>query len=297
MAVKDFVHLYESSSPPTPKSRIGTGSMPTIGEQSSGSLHADDKSLDGNLAPRPARFIKRPESTLVGHSRASRPPSVHSTPSTTSATLSTTSRPQDTLPKAGVPQKPSKSLRSHHPRFSHAHFTRQSGLGKLDTSEDQESLVKHMYPPQSPWSDSGNGVTLQSPNSYSQYPRHHSHHKPIPAPVVFSRNAYPLSLPKLDEHLASLTPPVILIKDGGTGDMFPPLDRLEKIGLSVDDLETNVTVPPAWRNRTSILGTALNAIIGFLVRVTMLLRKLELCLTPVTRVPVLLRRSTAYKAS
>ncbi|KDR84944.1 hypothetical protein GALMADRAFT_1322109 [Galerina marginata CBS 339.88] len=46
--------------------------------------------------------------------------------------------------------------------------------------------------------------------------------------------------------------------------MFPPLEALAKTGRSIEDLESNSTIAPAWRNRDSLLGGSTNFLIGFL---------------------------------
>lgn len=47
--------------------------------------------------------------------------------------------------------------------------------------------------------------------------------------------------------------------------MFPPMDALAATGKSIEDLETNTTVAPWWRNKTGILGIFNNAILGLTV--------------------------------
>lgn len=91
-------------------------------------------------------------------------------------------------------------------------------------------------------------------------------HSPVPATVVFSRHAAPLYLPKLDNYLASLSSPSFpsLNRAGIEPVMFPPMDKLVASGKSVEDLENNSKVTPAWRNRKSILGSAVNLMLGFM---------------------------------
>jgi hypothetical protein len=43
------------------------------------------------------------------------------------------------------------------------------------------------------------------------------------------------------------------------------MERLEKLGKSLDDLEVNSVVVPFWRDRKTILGSGINAAIGILV--------------------------------
>jgi hypothetical protein len=88
-------------------------------------------------------------------------------------------------------------------------------------------------------------------------------------------------LPKLDNYIASLPKPEFLENNRGKGKdkdeskeqetpgdpaMFPPMERLAKSGLSLDDLEANNVKLPFWKNRKTILGSSLNVVIGFLVR-------------------------------
>lgn len=74
--------------------------------------------------------------------------------------------------------------------------------------------------------------------------------------------------------------------------MFPPMDRLQKLGMSLDDLENNAKAIPAWRNRKSILGAILNVSIGFLVSLVLetgLDSKCSLVYTGVERVSFILQ--------
>jgi hypothetical protein len=99
----------------------------------------------------------------------------------------------------------------------------------------------------------------------------------------------------LDRYLSSLVPPVFSSKQhdcGGT--MFPPLDKLENTGITLDDLENNTKIPPAWRDKTNILWTMASLFISGLVRTVP---------SPIfapdnrPRVRVLLHHFTAYKDS
>jgi len=215
------------------------------------------RELDDLPPPRLARFIKQ-----TGDKNVS-PPSLNPSSSTTSATLTTSSRSQDTKltsvdslsRKAGSSQSLRKSplhisplLESHHEEEDHD-LTR--------------SLIEHTYPPVSS-GPSRTGVILNPASSH--YPRHHSNNKPIAATVLFGRNTHPLSLPKLDQYLSSLKPPSFFLKQvDGKGIMFPPLDQLERTGLSLDDLVSNTKVPPLWRDRTSILWKITSFLIDLLV--------------------------------
>ncbi|KAL0951249.1 hypothetical protein HGRIS_007967 [Hohenbuehelia grisea] len=90
-------------------------------------------------------------------------------------------------------------------------------------------------------------------------------HSPIPATTLFARKAAPLFLPKLDTLLESLPKPEFSFPAYSRNEpqMFPPMDRLAASGRSIEDLELNSQEPPFWRNRKTILGSAVNIILGF----------------------------------
>jgi hypothetical protein len=217
------------------------------------------RELDDLPPPRLARFIKTFE--RIGDKNVA-PPSLNPSSSTTSATLTTSSRSQDTK---------LTSVDSLSRKAGSSQLLRKSPLRippLLELQEDPKltkSLIEHSYPPMSSGSF-GTGVLLKSPASYSHYPRHHSNNKPIAATLLFGRNTHPLSLPKLDQYFSSLRPPPFFLKQvDGKGIMFPPLDQLERTGLSLDDLVSNTKVPPLWRDRTSILWTVASFLIDLLV--------------------------------
>jgi hypothetical protein len=96
-------------------------------------------------------------------------------------------------------------------------------------------------------------------------------HSPIPAVTVFSRKAATLFLPKLDDYLATLPPPRFSSfgsrgksknKDIG---IFAPMDRLVSLGKTLEDLETNSTILPFWKNRKTLLGGLVNLFLGIMV--------------------------------
>ena len=95
-------------------------------------------------------------------------------------------------------------------------------------------------------------------------------HSPVPAIVLFARNAAPLYLPQIDDYLAKFTRPPFAPQGGKSSQMFPPMDKLAKFGMSIDDLETNDKILPVWKNRKNILGVILNALLGILVRSVLL---------------------------
>ncbi|KAJ7492658.1 hypothetical protein FB451DRAFT_1219165 [Mycena latifolia] len=102
-----------------------------------------------------------------------------------------------------------------------------------------------------------------SPESPLFSPRHRtSLHTPIAATVVFARNAPPLYLPKLDEHLSRLTPPSFAEAKGKEPVMFPPMEQLAKSGSTIENLEYNFKPAPWYRNRNTLLGSIVSLIIG-----------------------------------
>jgi hypothetical protein len=99
--------------------------------------------------------------------------------------------------------------------------------------------------------------------------RHHTTgaHTPVAATVLFARNAPPLSLPKLDQYLSRLTPSSFTeVKSNEPAVMFPPMQELAKSGSTIENLEYNFKPAPWYRNRNTLLGSAVNLIIGTTVR-------------------------------
>ena len=122
------------------------------------------------------------------------------------------------------------------------------------------------------YSSSPSDITLASKQSaFAKAKRHVKHsqnpHKPVPATTVFARGATRLHLPKLDAYIASLERPAFMESGSrwGKDKMFPPMDRLVSVGQSLDDLEANKRIPPFWRNRTGLLGSAVNIVLGVTV--------------------------------
>ncbi|CAL1695681.1 unnamed protein product [Somion occarium] len=78
----------------------------------------------------------------------------------------------------------------------------------------------------------------------------------------------PLSLPALDRYISRLPPPSLpSVPSSGKGKgkdicMFPPMDRLAATGRTLEDLETNSSVAPGWRNRNTILGALVRGTLG-----------------------------------
>ncbi|KAF8168145.1 hypothetical protein B0H34DRAFT_48390 [Crassisporium funariophilum] len=273
MAVKDLVQLYESSSPTDTLTSTASPDHSTQARriQPANTSSQVQRDLSAVLPPpRPARFIQRVEGrvgasplALQGTSQTHTPPDVFSTKSLTNTLHH--DRPSALLADSAQDSQ-SSLVTSRSSGFKASRFTRSQPSQTLvmddDDLSEHELLVKHSYPPSSAWTSS----TLNNAHaSSSGLGSLHSFHKPIPAQVVFSRTASPLSLPKLDEYLASFPARAFGDEDCKTSQgMFPPMDQLAKTGLSLDDLETNSKVAPAWRNRKSILGATMNVLLGLM---------------------------------
>lgn len=80
-------------------------------------------------------------------------------------------------------------------------------------------------------------------------------HTPVAASAIFAREAAPLALPALDAYISTLPAPSFPSFDASKHTMFPPLDRLEASGKSLDDLEHNATIPHWWQNRSKYFGS------------------------------------------
>ena len=52
---------------------------------------------------------------------------------------------------------------------------------------------------------------------------------------------------------------------GKNVEMFPPMDRLAAEKKTLDDLEHNSSVTPAWRSRNTWFGLAINVLLGITV--------------------------------
>lgn len=155
---------------------------------------------------------------------------------------------------------------------------RAHDYARLET-ESQSLLAKttHTYPPDDP--------TVIASTRPAGYEGHHSItdgrqrprarvvglHTPIPVVTVLARKAAPLYLPKLDAYLAALPAPSFTPvpsrgnpKDGDIG-IFPPMDRLVASGRTLEDLETNSTISPFWRNRNTMLSGLVNLFLSVMV--------------------------------
>ncbi|KAI0082304.1 hypothetical protein K474DRAFT_1655685 [Panus rudis PR-1116 ss-1] len=145
---------------------------------------------------------------------------------------------------------------------------------------DSSSTIRPRSPYRRPLSLDGSGslaststaIKRDSPSQFSSLLTLGTH-EPVPVSVIFARNAAPLYLPDLDERIEKLPPPVLpapssdkgLSRNGkGKGStMFPPMDVLAASGKTVEDLEHNAQIAPGWRNRNTIFGILINAILGF----------------------------------
>ena len=129
-----------------------------------------------------------------------------------------------------------------------------------DVNDPFVSRLHHKYPPAS-----RPNPPLSDTEYLFNYPSRPPH-RPVPATVLFARTAYPLRLPILDQYLSSLPPPVFPSSGRDSeGSIFPPLDKLEATGITLDDLENNTKISPAWRDRTGILSTIVSSFISLLV--------------------------------
>jgi hypothetical protein len=213
--------------------------------------------------PSPARFLKKPEMTDSGSGI------LHFSPSSSTANLLAPLGHSTGVDAISIPESTLAGGSDSHPIGIGLHFREGSGNARkgkaairanvFDGSEER-LLSPHSYPP-SQRATSGQVI------NHDPYD-----HAPISALTVFSRNAPPLSLPRLDKYISSLPLPAFSSlsrnKEGTRKDRFVPLDRLAKTGRSIESLETNFKRKPAWRNRNSILSGLVNIALGITVRIT-----------------------------
>lgn len=241
--------------------------------------------------PSPARFVRHP---LLNASDTKKPASFPSNSTTTDSTTLTNNRHDLTTLDI-------TDLMTSDDSHSDASTLRSKGFQDAgdddDDSESEHPLLEKCV--QSP--ESTNSLALKPSvssastlvNGRTGYPPH----KPVPATQVFARGASPLHLPKLDAYLASLPkPPFSSKKTSSKPSMFAPMDRLAKSAMSLEDLEMNFQIPPWWRNRKTLLGSAVNLVIGLTVSDPFFVAN-DLVLTWSFRVPVQLQHTTAYKVS
>lgn len=262
MAVKELIDLYESS--------------PTSSPRRTRSTNPSSTSI-ATLVPTPARFLVRNGPITQGNASSS-------TSSTVTSGEPSASKPAE---DAQVQEEDVTTL-ANRPSFPRNHTAARPSAIHFAEVDEKEKLLQHTYPPdaQHPYRNnrpriiSTNTSTTAGHGSFSST----RSHIPIPATTIFARGAAPLHLPKLDNYIASLPKPEFLENDRGKGKdkdeskketsggpaMFPPMERLAKSGLSLDDLEANNVKLPFWKNRKSILGSSLNVVIGFLVRLVVI---------------------------
>jgi hypothetical protein len=166
---------------------------------------------------------------------------------------------------------------SHPERLSESILFSRKSQSDGDDSEYQGLLVEQGlergYPLRKLKPLSSTLLSSHHPSVSSPFPvvrrRHFAPHSPVPATTIFSRNAAPLDLPKLDNYVASLSPPSFSSpldngKDSGPV-MFPPMDRLSASNRTLDDLERNSEIVPAWRSRKLLLGSLVSIVLGVTV--------------------------------
>ncbi|KAJ3799908.1 hypothetical protein GGU11DRAFT_775291 [Lentinula aff. detonsa] len=201
-------------------------------------------------APSPARFIQHPPRSIYHNNQ--NPPFARSSPSiTTSSTTITNNYDLTTLDITDSnPRSDTLSIEGF-----------EDGDDELNDLESQRLLAsseKYSHTPDSK-SALSHTPSISSASTLVEHPSHN----PIPATQVFARNAPPLYLPKLDAYLSSLPKPSFAgEKTSSKPRMFPPMDRLEKSKQSLEDMEMNSQIPPFWRNRKTLLGSAVNLVIG-----------------------------------
>ncbi|KAJ2920362.1 hypothetical protein MD484_g194, partial [Candolleomyces efflorescens] len=257
MAVKELIDLYESS--PTSSARRTRSPDP-----SSTSI--------ATLVPTPARFLVRNGPATQGNI------------STSASSTVTPGEPSASQQAQQAQEEEDVTTLANRPSLPRNHTaTRPSAIHFAEVDE-KEKLLQHTYPPDTRQHTSRNNRPRIISTNTSSTAGHGSFsstrsHIPIPATTIFARGAAPLQLPKLDNYIASLPKPEFLENDRGKGKerdeskgketpgdpaMFPPMERLAKSGLSLDDLESNNVKLPFWKNRKTILGSSLNVVIGFL---------------------------------
>lgn len=124
--------------------------------------------------------------------------------------------------------------------------------GSLHDKDEWERLISTGYVHASDASSANTNDAQSSPT-------------PVPATVIFARNAAPLYLPQLDKCLAELSSPPFAHRDENATQMFPLMDKLTKSGITLHDLESNDKLVPIWRYRKNVLGAILGGAVGILV--------------------------------
>lgn len=248
---RTFEHYYTSTSGLGSRhAPVVNGAVMTVKDlvqlyESSSDTNDNSPGLGQLPPPRLARFIDRPLRAPPRHVDPKPPPSSPGNSQSRTLTVSE----QSNLGSGSDTQARS------YPKES-------------DDSEAGASLLQHAYPPTTRPDLFESGIALPRLESRSKYLKRPPPHRPIPATLLFARHAYPLNLPNLDRYISSLVPPVFSKGKDCEGNMFPPLDKLESTGSTLDDLENNTKIPHAWRDRTGILWTMVSFFIDILVCTT-----------------------------
>jgi hypothetical protein len=244
--------------------RRSASALPSVPRQSSWIAPSQEPSSSYLQEPRlPSHSFPKPGGNVQGSG------TLISSPSGSTANLLTSIGHSTSINTDSITDSTQASGRDSHPAV--LHFREGSGnarKAKASISADvfqahEEHLhllsphPQHIYPPSQGATSSQQAANLWYHNSPD--------HPPISAPTVFSRHALPLSLPQLDGYISSLTPPAFSSPSGTEADMFIPLDRLAATGRSIESLETNYKVKPAWRNCSTILGGVVNVVLGVTV--------------------------------
>lgn len=257
MSVKDLVHLYESSLS-TPTTTVARLPRATLSDREGRS-----ETTSGEPPPdTPARFIRAPHKVL-GNSHTGMPsPSIALTK-------------HDATPIHDDPHGLTldiTDLTTDAPRSRHsvdANSASELTFLESNTNENlwsslprRKQSIGHLFKYKTRFDEPA------SVSSSLLERRDIQPHTPIAATIVFARNAAPLYLPKLDKYLETLPPPTFLNRgvEGRKPSMFPPMDRLKELGMSLEDLEANSKATPSWRSRKNIFGSAVNIILGLMVR-------------------------------
>lgn len=258
MTVKDLAGLYESS-PATSRRRFPRDALNSDDyiPKDSSATPADSLSMPALPPPSPARFIQKFSYRKSSQENATTDV-VADSDSLTNTTLNDNSKETDiSVDITALTTKETDTFL----------LTRSKTLFNSSSADEHRSLLVRDYhlPPESSTTSPAHKMASSSSLTLVNQ-RRLLNHSPVPATVVFSRHAAPLYLPKLDNYLASLSSPSFpsLNRAGIEPVMFPPMDKLVASGKSVEDLENNSKVTPAWRNRKSILGSAVNLMLGFM---------------------------------
>lgn len=282
MGVKDLVGLFEPPAteiqapnpPATPSERPRSNTLATVASGSNRRVilagharfirHQTRQSIHPDNVEAPEGLAALPMYEFIASSDHLEPEGDQSITDVTVVDDILRSVHDTTLPSSTTDNVQTKSSLIHRHPSSHE-----------PDAPDTQSLLNHTYPPDV-------NTVIASPSSAGRIhtvrpaigrvrARVSSTHSPVPAVTVFSRKAAALFLPKLDDYLATLPPPRFssLISRGTSKDkemgIFAPMDRLVSLGKTLEDLETNSTILPFWKNRKTLLGGLVNLFLGIMV--------------------------------